>query len=133
MYTNNYTIYIIAASNIFSLFHPYDYVNFDLMFSRESDTVCYSRHPKNCILALTSNAPLNFSAITFDFGMPYFMNHIKFDGEPEASEDPAELRNPFMYKLQVSKDGSVWDTVVDHSICKSYHTQDLYFPTKAAK
>ena len=87
----------------------------------------------NGILALTSSTSLNYSAINYDFGMPYLMNHIKFDGKPEASEGQAELRNSFMYKLQVSKDGSVWDTVVDHSICESYYTQDLYFSTKAAK
>ena len=103
------------------------------MFTRESDTVHYSPVAKNCYLSLTSKASLNYSAITFDFGMLYLMNHIKFDGQPEFSEDQAEKKNPFMYKLQVSKDGLVWDTVVDHSICKTYHTQDLYFPTKAAK
>ena len=103
------------------------------MFSHASNTVYYGQLPKNVTLALTSNAPLNYSAITYEFGMPYLMNHIKFNGKPEASEDQALLKNPFMYKLLVSKDGSSWDTVIDHSFCRSYHTQDLYFPTKAAK
>ena len=115
------------------MFCPYFCTNFEEIFSGETANDFYSLYPKDFILELASNVPPNYSAITFNFGKPYLMNHIKFDGKPKASEGQAKLSNPFMYKLQVSKDGSAWDTVVDQSTCWSYYTQDLYFPTKAVK
>ena len=40
----------------------------------------------------------------------------------------SEIRHPYLYILEVSRDGHDWTTVIDHSICKCYFTQELYFP-----
>lgn len=44
-----------------------------------------------------------------------------------------KIKNPYMYVLEVSKDGKEWQVVIDHSICKCYSTQELYFPRHAAR
>lgn len=85
----------------------------------------------------------NCSSITYQFDDIYVINQVMFGAWPMVWEDSFtcgeeaayqhEIRNPYMYILAVSKNGSDWTTVIDHSFCKCYFTQDLYFPRHAAK
>lgn len=96
--------------------------------------------PCHLEFTLSSHASQNLSFIHFEFDDIYVINHVKFDGRPltwessiENAEYDHEIKNPYSYILQVSRDGANWSTVIDHSIYKCYFTQDLYFPNIATK
>lgn len=93
-----------------------------------------------------SDANDTYSAITLKFDETYVINQLTFDarplvwedstplcGEPEEMAYNHEIKNPYMYVLEVSKNGSDWSVVIDHSICKCYFTQELHFPRHAAR
>ena len=83
------------------------------------------------------------SLITFKFSDVCVINQVMFDARPfvwdDCSDDPVDvaydkdIRKPYLYVLEVSKDGVSWTTVIDHSVCKCYCTQELYFPRHAAR
>jgi len=97
--------------------------------------------PSRLQFRLCSNVPSNATttSITFEFDNLYLVNHLKFDGVSEVKGESSsilskkELRNPFLYVVDVSSDCLHWDRVLDHSICKCYHSQDLYFPCVAIR
>ncbi len=106
--------------------------------------------PCHLEFTLQSDASYTNSIIEFQFDDIYIINQLKFDakpsvwseyydqtvarssGSPESNGDE-DIKNPYLYIVQVSKDASDWSTVIDHSICKCYFTQQLYFPRHAAK
>ena len=95
-------------------------------------------YPPSCLgFRLASDASAKTSsAIVVKFDSIYLINHFKFDGVPDALSKPTsgrELQNPFLYVVDVSSDNDHWETVIDHSICKCYATQDLYFPCVGAR
>ena len=65
------------------------------------------------------------------FGDVYLINELQFIGYPAPGEDRTE--EPFCYKIEVSKDGSHWVTVVNYSSLKCYSIQQLFFPKLAAR
>lgn len=102
--------------------------------------------PRHQEFTLTSNAADTYSTITFKFDDVYVVNQVTFGGWPTVWEDSGtygmgtsdwayehEIRNPYLYILEVSKDGASWSAVIDHSICKCYCIQDLFFPRHAAR
>ena len=74
--------------------------------------------------------PMNSdSIICFQFDDIYIINELWFD----AWSLDIITEDPFLYILQVSKDGFNWSTVIDHSNCKCYSVQQLYFPRHATR
>lgn len=73
----------------------------------------------------------------FTFQDLYLINELKFEGYPhswpEEDEIKPKVKEPFCYTVEMSKDLLQWVTVVDHSKCKCYATQQLYFPKQAAR
>ena len=99
--------------------------------------------PIHLELTLMSQASLTPSVISFEFDDVYIIDQFVFDARALLWQDQSfdhssvtpeeEIKNPYMYMLQVSKDGSKWTTIIDHSIFKCYFTQYLYFPRHAAR
>ena len=103
--------------------------------------------PRHQEFTLMSNpTDVVYSTITFKFDDVYVINQVTFGGWPTVWEDSGtyetgtpdwayehEIRNPYMYVLEVSKDGVNWSAVIDHSICKCYCIQDLFFPRHAVR
>ena len=93
--------------------------------------------PSRLQFRLCSNVPSDdATSIIFKFDNLYLINHLQFDGLPEVkgeSDFSKELRNPFLYVVDVSSDSVHWERVIDHSVCKCYHSQDLYFPCVAVR
>ena len=72
-----------------------------------------------------------YSAITFKFDDLYLLNELRLQAESGGSR--CEVKEPFSYYVEVSKDEEKWVCVVNHSRCKCYALQQLYFPKQAAR
>ena len=93
--------------------------------------------PSHFLFHILSRATKNASYITVAFDKEYLVDELKFIayshcwGEKGKIE---EIKEPFSYKVETSKRNmDTWTTVVDHSVCKCYHTQQLFFPKQAAQ
>ena len=71
------------------------------------------------------------SAIMFKFDDLYLINELRI--KAESSGNKCEVKEPFSYLVEVSKDGEKWVGVVNHSRCKCYALQQLHFPKQAAR
>ena len=72
-----------------------------------------------------------YSAITFKFNDLYLINELHI--QAESGGQRCEVKEPFSYLVEVSKDGERWVCVTNHSRCKCYSLQQLYFPKQAAR
>ena len=112
--------------------------NFKPSVISDSDSI-FLEDPANVLpyqweYMLISRAHNTYSAITLKFDELYIINYVSFNAKPLVWDgcDLDPIKNPYMYVLEVSKDGDKWTSVIDHSICKCYSTQSLYFPRHAA-
>ena len=81
------------------------------------------------LMVRASEAP--YSAISFKFDDTYLINELQI--QAESSGEPCEVKEPFSYYLEVSKDGERWVCVVNHARVKCYSLQKLHFPKQAAR
>lgn len=61
----------------------------------------------------------------------YLINELQI--QAERCGEPHEVKEPFSYYVEVSKDGDNWMCVVNHARIKCYALQKLYFPKQAAR
>ncbi len=119
---------VYVASNLFDFTCKVEVSNFAMRGSMP---------PNSLDFRLSTDAPSCVeSAITFRFENLYLINHLKFEGVPVSqsnTEKLGELRNPFLYVVDVSADNERWMRVMDHSICKCYFSQSLFFPCVAVR
>ena len=72
-----------------------------------------------------------YSAVTFSFDDLYLLNELQLQAESGGSR--CEVKEPFSYYIEVSKDAETWVCVINHSRCKCYALQKLHFPKQAAR
>jgi hypothetical protein len=81
------------------------------------------------LMVRASEAP--YSAIWFEFDDIYLINELQI--QAESCGEPCEVKEPFSYYVEVSKDGESWMCVVNHARIKCYALQKLHFPKQAAR
>lgn len=83
------------------------------------------------LMVRASEAP--YSAIWFEFDDVYLINELQIQAESCHSGEPCEVKEPFSYYVEVSKDGENWMCVVNHARIKCYALQKLHFPKQTAR
>lgn len=113
-----------------------DFENFLDKIHRDCFGEAFQGIPSDYLFHILSRATLRNTFVTLVFSNVYLINELKFVAYSDTwGEDRRyeEVKEPYSFKVEVSKDELTWTTVTDHSMCKCYFIQQLYFPKQAAR
>ncbi len=137
IYTYLFVLFV-ADSNLFAdaATTIENYENFSLKVHPDFYGEAFRGKPSDYKFYILSRASHKVSSITLMLCDVFLVNKLKFEAYSDSWREDGnfdEIKEPFSYKIEVSKDSNSWMTVIDHSNCKCYFTQQLYFPRKAVQ